>query len=100
MFCIYQAKTFLVLLLLFFPSKALSQLDNEKSIDPIIKSFLMPGWGQRELGYKDRSKLYNYVEVGIIITMFSSLKFSNEMKRNYIAYASEHAGIIEDGKDH
>lgn len=100
MFRICQAKTYLVLLLLFFPSKALCQLDNEKSIDPVIKSFLMPGWGQRELGYKDRSKLYNYIEIGILVTMFSSSKFSNEIKRNYIAYASEHAGTIEDGKDH
>ena len=99
MFCFNQTKSFIVIFLLFFSSKTLGQLDTEKSIDPVIKSFLVPGWGQRDLGFKNRSKIYNYIEVGILLSIFSSSKFSNEIKRNYITYATEHAGIIADDKD-
>ena len=99
MFCANQNKTFIVIFFLFFSGKLICQPVNEKAIDPIIKSFLVPGWGQRELGYKKRSKMYNYIEIGILLSMFSSTKYSNEIKRNYIAYATEHAGVISDGKD-
>ena len=99
MFCANQNKTFIVIFFLFFSGKLICQPVNEKAIDPIIKSFLVPGWGQRDLGYKERSKMYNYIEIGILLSMFSSTKYSNEIKRNYIAYATEHAGVISDGKD-
>ena len=99
MFCANQNKTFIAIFFLFFSGKLICQPVNEKAIDPIIKSFLVPGWGQRELGYKERSKMYNYIEIGILLSMFSSTKYSNEIKRNYIAYATEHAGVISDGKD-
>lgn len=99
MFCANQNKTFIVIFFLFFSGKLICQPVNEKAIDPIIKSFLVPGWGQSELGYKERSKMYNYIEIGILLSMFSSTKYSNEIKRNYIAYATEHAGVISDGKD-
>ena len=99
MFCFNQTKSFIVIFLLFFSSKTFGQLDTEKSIDPVIKSFLVPGWGQSDLGFKNRSKIFNYIEVGILLSIFSTSKFSNEIKRNYIAYASEHAGIIANDKD-
>ena len=99
MFCANQNKTFIVIFFLFFSGKLICQPVNEKAIDPIIKSFLVPGWGQSDLGYKERSKMYNYIEIGILLSMFSSTKYSNEIKRNYIAYATEHAGVISDGKD-
>ena len=99
MFCANQNKTFIVIFFLFFTGKLICQPVNEKAIDPTIKSFLVPGWGQSDLGYKERSKMYNYIEIGILLSMFSSTKYSNEIKRNYIAYATEHAGVISDGKD-
>ena len=99
MFCANQNKTFIVIFFLFFSGKLICQPVNEKALDPIIKSFLVPGWGQSDLGYKERSKIYNYIEIGILLSMFSSTKYSNEIKRNYIAYATEHAGVISDGKD-
>ena len=99
MFCANQNKTFIVIFFLFFSGKLICQPVNEKAIDPIIKSFLVPGWGQSELGYKERSKMYNYIEIGILLSMFSSTKYFNEIKRNYIAYATEYAGVISDGKD-
>lgn len=95
----FQAKTFIVIFFLFFNGKILGQPTKNRSLDPVIKSFLVPGWGQNELGYKKRSKIYGYLEVGILVSIYTSSKYSNEIKRNYIAYASEHAGVISKGKD-
>ena len=95
----FQAKTFIVIFFLFFNGKILGQPTKNRSLDPVIKSFLVPGWGQNELGYKKRSKIYGYLEVGILVSIYTSSKYSNEIKRNYIAYASEHAGVVSEGKD-
>jgi len=99
MLCINQVKTSTVVILFFFTELMLCQPVNKNSLDPVIKSFLVPGWGQNELGYKSRSKKYIYVEVGILLSLYTSSKYSNEIKRNYIAYAAKHAGIVTTGKD-
>ena len=95
-----KTKAIVVIFVLFFSDNVIGQSNNNRSIDPIIKSFLVPGWGQIELGCKNRSKTYTYIEIGLLLSMYSSIKYSNELKRNYIAYASEHADISTDGKDH
>ena len=99
MLCINQVKTSTVVILFFFTELMICQPVNKNSLDPVIKSFLVPGWGQNELGYKSRSKKYIYVEVGILLSLYTSSKYSNEIKRNYIAYAAKHAGIVATGKD-
>ena len=99
MLCINQVKTSTVVILFFFTELMICQPVNKNSLDPVIKSFLVPGWGQNELGYKSRSKKYIYVEVGILLSLYTSSKYSNEIKRNYIAYAAKHAGIVTNGKD-
>ena len=99
MLCINQVKTSTVVILFFFTELMICQPVNKNSLDPVIKSFLVPGWGQNELGYKSRSKKYIYVEVGILLSLYTSSKYSNEIKRNYIAYAAKHAGVVTNGKD-
>ena len=99
MLCINQVKISTVVILFFFTELMICQPVNKNSLDPVIKSFLVPGWGQNELGYKSRSKKYIYVEVGILLSLYTSSKYSNEIKRNYIAYAAKHAGIVTTGKD-
>ena len=59
----FQAKTFIVIFFLLFNGKILGQPAKDRSLDPVIKSFLVPGWGQSELGYKKRSKIYGYLDV-------------------------------------
>ena len=99
MLCINQVKTSTLVILFFFTELMICQPVNKKNVDPVIKSFFVPGWGQNELGYKSRSKKYIYVEVGILLSLYTSSKYSNEIKRNYIAYAAKHAGIVTNGKD-
>ena len=94
MFCFNQIKSFIVIFLLFFSSKTLGQLDTEKSIDPVIKSFLVPGWGQSDLGFKNADRVENIRRVGevaklmvdagiLVLTAFiSPFKAEREMVRN------------------
>ena len=96
---INQVKSSTVIFLLFFTELMICQPVNKKNVDPVIKSFFVPGWGQNELGYKSRSKKYIYIEVGILLSLYTSSKYSNEIKRNYIAYAAKHAEVITKGKD-
>ena len=76
------------------------QMQKDSKLDPIIKSLIIPGWGQKSLGKPKRARLFNYIESGILLTLISSSTFSNIEKKNYIAFASKHAAISSSGKDH
>ena len=76
------------------------QIQKESKLDPVIKSLIIPGWGQKSLGKPKRARLFNYIESGILLTLISSSTFSNIEKKNYIAFASKHAAISSSGKDH
>ena len=80
--------------------KLYGQIQNESKLDPVIKSLIIPGWGQKSLGKPKRARLFNYIESGILITLVSSSTFSNIEKKNYKAFASRHAAISSSGKDH
>ena len=80
--------------------KLYGQIQNESKLDPVIKSLIIPGWGQKTLGKPKRARLFNYIESGILITLASSSTFSNIEKKNYKAFASRHAAISSSGKDH
>ena len=57
--------------------KLYGQIQNESKLDPVIKSLIIPGWGQKSLGKPKRARLFNYIESGILITLISSSTFSN-----------------------
>ena len=76
------------------------QVKEERELDPVIKSILLPGWGQKALGRKKRARVYNYFESGLILTIVGSSTFSNITIKNYIAFASEHAAISSSEKNH
>ena len=56
MFYSTKIKAFVVIFFLFFSDNVIGQSNNHRSMDPVIKSFLVPGWGQIELGYKKSLK--------------------------------------------
>ena len=76
------------------------QVKEKRELDPVIKSILLPGWGQKALGRKKRARVYNYFESGLILTIVGSSTFSNITIKNYIAFASEHAAISSSEKNH
>ena len=61
-------------------------------LHPIAKSFLMPGSGERDLGYHKSSKFFMQSEVLLFTACYSAFKTSDLIERKYISYASKHAG--------
>ncbi len=61
-------------------------------IHPVAKSFLLPGSGERTLGYHKSSKFFIQSEILLLTACFSAFKTSNLIEHKYISYASEHAG--------
>ena len=96
------SKTSKIVFILFIFSNVLlySQIRADQKLDPVFKSLIIPGWGQKTLGKPKRARFYNYIESGILLTLISSSTFSNIEKKNYKAFASRHAGISSSGKDH
>jgi len=90
--------SFLILFFLFNFSQ--SQEKSKKTLNPVIQSALIPGWGQKSLQYPDRSRLFTYVETGLLISILGSTTYANILKKNYIAFAVEHAAISSAGKNH
>ena len=96
------SKTSKIVFILFIFSNVLlySQIQADQKLDPVFRSLIIPGWGQKTLGKPKRARFYNYIESGILLTLISSSTFSNIEKKNYKAFASRHAGISSSGKDH
>ena len=61
-------------------------------IHPIAKSFLMPGSGERDLGYYESSKLFMQFEILLFTACYSAFKASDLIEEKYISYAAKHAG--------
>ncbi len=70
----------------------LSLLFGAKATHPMVKSLLVPGWGEASLGYQKSSRFFIHSEAILMISCLTAYK-AGEMKRNkYIAFANEHAG--------
>ena len=79
---------------------SICQDKNSNQLDPIIKSLIIPGWGQKSLSFSKRARYYNYVESGLILTILGTTTYSNILKKNYISFASNHAALSSSGKNH
>jgi len=61
-------------------------------INPVVKSFLIPGWGDIELQNNKSSKFFIQSEILLFTGCFSAFHISNLIEKKYITFASEHAG--------
>ena len=61
-------------------------------IHPVAKSFLMPGSGERDLGYHKSSKFFIQSEILLFTACYSAFKTSDLIEYKYISYAAKHAG--------
>ena len=78
----------------------LGQPKVKQELSPVLKSAILPGWGQKAMGFSKRARTFQYVETGLILTIAGTSTFSNIMKKNYIAFSSQHANISSGGKNH
>ena len=68
-------------------------------ISPVLKSFILPGWGEYSLGYKQRGRIMVLSESVIFFSILGSYFYANKFEQNYKAYASEHANVTTIGKN-
>jgi hypothetical protein len=61
--------------------------------NPVLKSAILPGWGELDLNNKKRSNQFFIQEASIWITYFSLQYVSNSYESDYRAFASLHAGV-------
>ena len=97
---VYKTSKIIFILIFLLIGHVSAQVKVQRELDPVIKSLLIPGWGQKSLGELKRSRIFNYVESTIVLSIIGSSTFSNIEKKNYISFASEHAAISSSGKDH
>ena len=61
-------------------------------LHPVAKSFLMPGLGERDLGYHKSSKFFMHSEILLFAACYSAFKTSDLIEDKYISYAAQYAG--------
>ena len=97
---IFALVCFLITLLIFIiMQKALyvsllhfSLLLGSPTIHPIVKSLLVPGWGEASLGYQKSSRFFIHSEKILMVGCLSAYKIGDMKRNEYIAFANEHAG--------
>ena len=62
------------------------------SIHPMVKSLLIPGLGELDLGSQKSSRFFMQTEAILFTSCWSAYKFATVKEKEYIAYANEHAG--------
>ena len=74
--------------------------DENPTISPVIKSLVVPGWGQYSLDNRKHGNIFVSSEIlGYALTTFCIVQ-SNNAEDTYLALASEHAGVTTSGKDY
>jgi len=68
-------------------------------LSPVIKSLVLPGWGEYTLGFQKRAKVMALTESFIFVSILASYSSANRLEINYQAYAAQHAGVNNVGKN-
>ncbi|MBT3215994.1 MAG: hypothetical protein HOD97_07830 [Candidatus Marinimicrobia bacterium] len=95
--------TKIIIILLFTGSFAFSQSERQvedSKLSPAVKSFLIPGWGEKSLHQSKRSRFFIMSETSLWLSVMGTFIASEVEEQKYIAYAADHAGVDISGKDH
>jgi len=68
-------------------------------LSPVVKSFLLPGWGEYTLDKPERGRFFTLSETALWTSFAGALIISNNYTNLFQAYAADYAGIKTDGKD-
>jgi len=96
----FQTSKKIILIIILFSGLAIGQVKEKKILNPVIQSALIPGWGQKSLNYPKRARLYSYIESGLFLSILGTTTYSNILKKNYAAFAAEHANVSSGSKSH
>ena len=59
----------------------------------MLRSLILPGWGERQLGYNTRGTLFTSAEVAIWLGYIGLTAYSDWRERDYMAIAADEAGV-------
>lgn len=65
----------------------------------VMKSIILPGWGEHSLGYKNRGYFFNSTELLGWLSYAAFSFYSTQTRDDMKAFAADHAGIIPSEKD-
>ncbi|MBL7066913.1 MAG: hypothetical protein ISS29_03530 [Candidatus Marinimicrobia bacterium] len=65
----------------------------------LLKSLILPGWGEHSLQYQKRGYVLNSTELGLWIGHAVLIFYGRSVEKDMKAYAATHAGIDPKGKD-
>ena len=95
-----QIVTAIVLTQVLYTQQLGPVADNQKPlISPVVKSLVLPGWGEYSLGNQIRGRIFVLSETTLFLAILGSHFISNRQETEFKAYAAEHAGINPVGKD-
>ncbi len=65
----------------------------------LLKSLILPGWGEHSLQYQKRGYVLNSTELGLWVGYAVLTFYGRSIEKDMKAYAATHAGIDPKGKD-
>ena len=74
--------------------------DGPPILHPMVKSAILPGWGEAVMQNSKRARIFRLVEVSLVTACISAYTFSVHQAKQYESFAVEHAGIDARGKEH
>jgi len=95
-----QIVTALVLIQVLYTQQLGPTVDQQKPlISPVVKSLVLPGWGEYSLDNQIRGRIFVLSETVLLLAILGSYSVAQRQEKEYKAYAAEHAGIDLIGKD-
>jgi len=95
-----QIVTALVLIQVLYTQQLGPTVDQQKPlISPVVKSLVLPGWGEYSLDNQIRGRIFVLSETVLLLAILGSYSVSQRQETEFRAYAAEHAGISPVGKD-
>ena len=90
-----------IILILSLVTLAESQGPVKKQvISPVVKSLILPGWGENTLGNLHRARIFSLLETGLWIGIAGTYLAAAYEEDNFHSYAAEYAGVDVSGKNH
>ena len=86
----------IIIIILVFISFAKGK---DYQISPVIKSFIVPGWGEKVLQNTSRARLFSNIELSLWTACIGTYAFSFNQMLNYKSFAVEHAGVSSVGRN-
>ncbi len=86
-----------ILILLLFSSLLYGESAN---LHPMVKSAILPGWGEEALQKSKRARIFRLTEVSLVSACITAYTFSGHQANQYKSFAVEYAGVDSRGKNH